>query len=764
MRRTIEELPGDLDATYERILKEISPVNRVYTHRLLQCLTVAVRPLVVEELAEVLAIEFDGERGIPKLNEGFRWADQEQAVLSACSSLIAIVKYSDSRRRVQFSHFSVKEFLTSDRIATSELNSLRYHHIQLESAHAVMARVCLGVLFRLDDSMDKETIQSYPLGKYVGKYFYDHAEAGNVLSRISDGVDTLFDPDKPHLKILTWLSDGDANANPKPFDFNIDPGSEDDSSSEQSSSDQSSSERSFPKYIPWFPHWFYAAVCRGTLLKHLILKHAHDLDASDVYGQTALHIAAFASNFESTQMLIEHTANINARDNRGCTPLHYAVVNGKPDSKLDLFPCVQLLLERGADANTQNNRGTTPLHLAASNSKINEKIIQLLIENVTNINLRNVQGQTALHNAALRGDTDIMSIILNHGADVDAQDNNGSTPLYRAIYKSELSAAELLLRHGANIDLQNNKRQAPLHLASRRGHLNIMRLLLEKGANVDTLDDNGSTPLHLVISDWRLPAAELLLEHGANIGLQNNKLQTVLHLASQRGHLDIMRLLLGKGANVDAPDSDGSTPLHLAISHANSRNLEDVVGLLLEHGANINMRNGQGQTALHKASLRSYPNIILLILNRGADVDAQDNDGSTPLHLFISKVSRDFEEPGPFEVFESLEVLGPFEEIEPIPVPELFLPEVSEPIQVIEPIPVLEPFEDSESIREVIILLLEHGASVHRENTRGETPFQAAGARGLQEITWLFSMHIQGEGASLFSSTYVDLVLSHVNF
>ena len=343
MRHILEELPETLDATYERILQEIPKPNRVHAHRLLQCLTVAVRPLVVEELAEVLAMDFDVAGGIPKLNEGFRWADQEQAVLSACSSLIAIVKDWGSPR-VQFSHFSVKEFLTSDRLATSELNTLRYHHIQLESAHTIMAQVCLGVLFRLDDSMDKETIRSYPLGKYVGVFLEDHAEAGNVFSRISDGVDSLFDPDKPHFKIWVWLVNGDAGASPK-LDINIDPGSDsDDSSSEHSSSDGSISERSFPKYMSRIPPYFYV-ICRGALLKHLILKHAHDLDASDMYGKTALHVAAGMSRFEATRMLIEHTADIDARDNRGCTPLHYAVAEGEPDSQDDHFRCIQLLLE-----------------------------------------------------------------------------------------------------------------------------------------------------------------------------------------------------------------------------------------------------------------------------------------------------------------------------------------------------------------------------------------------------------------------------------
>src|SRR6267154_1497200 len=145
VRRTLEELPGDLDATYERILKNIPTVNRVYAHRLLQCLSVAARPLAVEELAEVLAIEFDVMGGIPKLTEDFRWENQEQTVLSACSSLVVMVNYRGSRR-VQFSHSSVPEFLSSDRLANSESSALSYYYIQCQSAHTAMAQACLGTL------------------------------------------------------------------------------------------------------------------------------------------------------------------------------------------------------------------------------------------------------------------------------------------------------------------------------------------------------------------------------------------------------------------------------------------------------------------------------------------------------------------------------------------------------------------------------------------------------------------------------------------
>ncbi|KAH9016032.1 hypothetical protein EDB85DRAFT_1828171, partial [Lactarius pseudohatsudake] len=142
IRRTLNELPKSLDETYERVLKEIGMANRDHAHRLLQCLTAAARPLRVEELAEILALDFDEAEGAtPMLKEDWRWEDRQRAVLSTCSSLITEVDDGDSQV-VQFSHFSVKEFLTSDRLATSKGDASHFHIIA-EPAHTTLAQACL---------------------------------------------------------------------------------------------------------------------------------------------------------------------------------------------------------------------------------------------------------------------------------------------------------------------------------------------------------------------------------------------------------------------------------------------------------------------------------------------------------------------------------------------------------------------------------------------------------------------------------------------
>jgi hypothetical protein len=55
----LDDLPEDLDETYERILRDIDNQKRKYAQRLFQCLSVSIRPLRVEELAGILSVQFD---------------------------------------------------------------------------------------------------------------------------------------------------------------------------------------------------------------------------------------------------------------------------------------------------------------------------------------------------------------------------------------------------------------------------------------------------------------------------------------------------------------------------------------------------------------------------------------------------------------------------------------------------------------------------------------------------------------------------------
>jgi hypothetical protein len=175
-------------------------LRRDHARRLLQCLVVAIRPLGVKELAEVLAVDFDDEEGIPKLKPNWRWEDQEQAILTSCSSLITTVETDDSRV-VQFSHFSVKEYLTSARLVTLGVD-VSHYHIVPEPAHTILAQACMSVLLHQDDHVEQNGAgKSSPLAGYAARHWVTHAQFESMSSFLRMAMEYLFDMDKSFLRL-----------------------------------------------------------------------------------------------------------------------------------------------------------------------------------------------------------------------------------------------------------------------------------------------------------------------------------------------------------------------------------------------------------------------------------------------------------------------------------------------------------------------------------------------------------------------------------
>jgi ankyrin repeat protein len=392
VRRIMDELPESLDETYERILREIRKANQGHAYRLLQCLVVAIRPLRVEELAEVLAFDFNGE-GMPKLNPSWRWEDQEEAVMSTCSSLVTIVEDKDCDLRVvQFSHFSVKEFLTADRLAEPMRDVSRYH-IRLEAAHTILAQACLGVLLRLDERVDRNSIEDFPLVRYAALYWPTHARVENVSSRIENEMECLFDADKPYFATWLWIYDED--------DWGRSMNTE------------------CPEIPSAVPLYHAARLGFRDLAEHLIAEHPEHLNAEGGVEATPMHVAASAGHANILSLLIEHGADLNGRDMYSNTPLRRASRNGKLEAG-------ELLLNRGADVDARNQFKETALTSAISQGHI--QFARMLLERGALIDARECVGRTALHIAAITNQVGGARLLLERGADVNVRDEYGNTP------------------------------------------------------------------------------------------------------------------------------------------------------------------------------------------------------------------------------------------------------------------------------------------------------------------------------------------------
>jgi ankyrin repeat protein len=438
IRQALDELPKTLDETYERTLLDIHDENWEYAHRLFQCIVVARRPLHVEELAEFLA--FKSEAGGSLTFDGnWRPENARDTVLSTCSSLIAIVNVEGSRV-IQFSHFSVKEYLTSNRTAEGRVS--RYY-IPLEPAHLFVTQACLSLLLQLHDHVTKETIEQLPLARYAGQYWTDHAEFGNVSSHTEDLMKRVFHPENHHFANWVWIYD---------------------TISDYSMPSEGPSPKSSPLHYA-ARHGFH------QVAEWLIITFSQGVNVSpDWLGMHPLHIASEYGQFMVAQVLLTHQADANGRDEGDWTPLHFASLNG--NSKV-----ARLLLEHGADVNPKTHVGSTPLFCASARGNL--EVAQVLLEHGADPGVRADSGRDSLYMALEEGYQGLVQMLLKHGADPNTRDDKGRTLLHVASNNGPPKVVQGLLELGVNVNSRDNEGRTPLQIAYDE---QVVQMLLQHGA------------------------------------------------------------------------------------------------------------------------------------------------------------------------------------------------------------------------------------------------------------------------------------------
>lgn len=457
LRKALDELPTSMDNTYEQTLERIPKEKRQHAHRLFQCLVAAFRPLRVEELAEIFAIEFDPEAG-PHLSEGWRPENPEEAVLSTCSTLVTIVDDWGSTYRysriVQFSHYSVKEFLTSGRLLTSEMGGIRNYHIHLNDSHTILVRACLSVLLQLDEKVNKKRLATFPLAFYAAEHWVDHAKFEDVASRVQGAMERLFDPKKPYLTAWTWIHDVEGHWPRMPIDIH-------------------------PVHPPPpdATALYYAASCGfSALAKYLIVTHGEGVTAKSGGHGTPLHVASYEGHLDVVRLLLDHGADINSGDNDGKTPLVAAYRGNNLEA-------MRLLLEHGAEVDVEYDGFGLILHDASYNGQA--EVIELLLLHKADVNARGSTKWTPLHWASRAGHAKVILLLLEHGADINAQFGAKDTPLSLASVWGHLDVARVLLEHGADVHIRARNGRTALQLAKAYGHLEVAQILLKYGAETE---------------------------------------------------------------------------------------------------------------------------------------------------------------------------------------------------------------------------------------------------------------------------------------
>jgi ankyrin repeat protein len=460
LRRSLASLPLTLEKTYDRILLAITEEDSIYAIRILQWLTVAERPLSVNEIAEVVAIDETRERVF----------DEEEVLqdpldaLEICSSLVTVqdITYGEKApwtQIVTLAHYSVKEYLLSERICASQLS--RYS-MNIDACHARLARACLGYLQQMLQvrlELD-EHLRISQLLPYCSDYWMSHMNSADkceigtarIAAQFLSSGSTAY---RSWLEIyqvgITWL-----------YPENI-----------------------TPEHKAVNPLYYAASFELVGVLRVLLDEGAH------VNMQSSQYIRAdqLAVVDELERKAISLLAQGDAKD---AWTRHY----GSPlraASELGHEQVVRLLLDAGADTNSD-----TPVHGSALNMAVSSEevtIVSLLLKNGADVEAIWCNGGTPLIMAASKGHSEIVKLLLNQGATLSATDSYGWTPLISAAAKGRTETVKLLLENGADIESADHERCTPLIYAVHNGHFEVVDLLISMGADVSAMSKDGQTPL-----------------------------------------------------------------------------------------------------------------------------------------------------------------------------------------------------------------------------------------------------------------------------
>jgi ankyrin repeat protein len=485
LTQALANLPPTLDATYGRILDQIPERYREQSIGILQVLTWSERPLRIEEAVDFLAVNPYRQPGFDERNR----MPVPREIVRLCSSLVTIVhvphvkiRYlsritdKDENQTVQemrLSHFSVKEYLTSDRLDE------RFRQCLCQAAaSANIARVLITYLLHTEPRMRLRELKSkFPLCEYSARYwmsFTRHAELGSEtvqnmsIQQLSDDEHfakwrSIYDPDMP------WVEEPEMSAQlPQPLYYASMEGLEYATAAliDRGAGINAQGGR--------YGNALQAACGEGhEKIAEMLVKNGAEVNSQDWLYNNALQAACEGGHEKIAEMLVEHGADVNVLDRMGSSALTIACAAGHEKIAV-------MLLEKGADV--KGSAGPNGGALAAACAKGLEKVAMMLLEKGADINAPDEMGSSALAAACVKGLGKVAMILLEKGADVNAPDGPNGNALVAACAKGLEKVAMMLLEKGADINASDGLYGSALHAASNGGSPEVEKLLIEAHA------------------------------------------------------------------------------------------------------------------------------------------------------------------------------------------------------------------------------------------------------------------------------------------
>lgn len=320
----------------------------------------------------------------------------------------------------------------------------------------------------------------------------------------------------------------------------------------------------------------------GADLEHKCFKSLTPLHKA-VRKTVSVEFKEGKASINAALALIDCGADVHALDKEADTALHVACIGG-------LATVVHKLCEKGADVDSKNHKGMTGLHLAcAGNGGLENQLatIRALVEWKANLESLDIDEETPIAVACGHSPLPIVALLLELGANPNvraaykSQRKNGNrTPLMTAALNGKSEVVELLLQHGASPIDQDSDGDDSIQYAiggQEEYHDCVKVLLTFPFSSPFTGNNKGSTALHRAASKGFITSVRLFLDHATAkldpkcIDLQDEAGDTALMDATRRSQHDVVKLLLERGASVKLVNKQGRDVGDLAKSQSDAR-------------------------------------------------------------------------------------------------------------------------------------------------------------------------------------------------
>nr|XP_034187818.1 transient receptor potential channel pyrexia-like [Osmia lignaria] len=284
---------------------------------------------------------------------------------------------------------------------------------------------------------------------------------------------------------------------------------------------------------------------------------------------------------------------------------------------------------------------------------------------------------TAVQLAAWQGRIELLDLFYKHGANINAVDKIGRCPLFHAAHRGNSEVVTWLLEHGAfmdnkvgidscfkaptfnfshcfdigrNLPIPECWGRTALHQAVKNNHSEVVRILVEARVNTNVEDERGITPLLLAGSTVTqedpnemskfVRIVEYLVQGKASTNaVHPDTGTTALHYAVTLGSFAATKILLDAGAwPLYQCKSTGSTPLHLAASMGSLETLS----ILLANTpvTHVDVCDNINRTPLHRASYQGHRECIQALIEHGGNLAVETRTGVTVIDAIFAHTPR----------------------------------------------------------------------------------------------------------------------------